>query len=397
MSISSPFSKALAWVRRHLLWIIISGFLLGAAIIFFVIATSPTPDASDLSLKNPKPNGAMALGEVLKKHQVDVKGPDSFKKALVELDSASQESTTFLYDPRSYLDKDQLLALASRRGKIVVVTPSLASLKVLAPEIFQAGVLEVPHGSLNPRCSAEIPQRAGNVQVHRVRIYRSATACYGSADSSPHNSSEDSGSATGMYATSKDGQVTVLGSKEILMNEFLAQGGNASLVINSLGSTEKLVWVTPDFSDVTHTSKPKTVTELMPDWVNLVGFWVMFLGVLAMLWRGRRLGPLALEPLPVVVKSSETVDGRARLYQQSNSLDRAASNLRSGTLSRLASQLHLGPHAPVASVVEAVSRHLGRPETDVSHLLTSYRPATDADLTRWAQELNALEKEVLSR
>ena len=78
------------------------------------------------------------------------------------------------------------------------------------------------------------------------------------------------------------------------------------------------------------------------DYINLfkVNY---FVAVLAMLWRGRRLGPLAAEPLPVVVRSAETAEGRARLYQDGRSLDRAAATLRAAALTRLSARLRLGP------------------------------------------------------
>ena len=46
--------------------------------------------------------------------------------------------------------------------------------------------------------------------------------------------------------------------------------------------------------------------------------------VLVALWKGRRLGPLVAEQLPVVVRASETVEGRGRLYRSRRARDRAA-------------------------------------------------------------------------
>lgn len=57
---------------------------------------------------------------------------------------------------------------------------------------------------------------------------------------------------------------------------------------------------------------------------------------LAALWRARRLGPLVPERLPVAIRASETVEGRARLYRKADARDRAALALRSATRIRLA-------------------------------------------------------------
>ncbi len=61
-----------------------------------------------------------------------------------------------------------------------------------------------------------------------------------------------------------------------------------------------------------------------------------------MLWRGRRLGPLATEPLPVVVKAIETTRSRGRLYRKSGDRAHAADALRSATRARAATRLRLG-------------------------------------------------------
>ena len=67
--------------------------------------------------------------------------------------------------------------------------------------------------------------------------------------------------------------------------------------------------------------------------------------VLLALWKGRRIGPLVAEELPVVVRASETVEGRGRLYRSRRARDRAADALRTATLQRLLPRLGLGPNA----------------------------------------------------
>ena len=62
---------------------------------------------------------------------------------------------------------------------------------------------------------------------------------------------------------------------------------------------------------------------------------VIALALLA-LARARRLGRLVVEPLPVVVRAAESVEGRARLYRSGNARGRAADALRAGPRDRLA-------------------------------------------------------------
>ena len=103
-----------------------------------------------------------------------------------------------------------------------------------------------------------------------------------------------------------------------------------------MGSEGHLVWYLPGVADLGSASSPKSLDDLAPDWVAVLGPWLTFVALLAVIWRGRRLGPLVFEPLPVIVKAAETAEGRARLYHDAHAVDRAADNLRAGTLVRLA-------------------------------------------------------------
>ena len=147
---------------------------------------------------------------------------------------------------------------------------------------------------------------------------------------------------------------------QIISNGRLDEHGNAALALRTLGSSDHLVWYLPGIADVTTADAPKTLDELAPPWVAFLGPWLALVAVLAMVWRGRRLGPLVFEPLPVVVKAVETAEGRARLYHDAHAVDRAADNLRAGTLVRLARVLRLGPDAESTAIVDAAARHLGR-------------------------------------
>ncbi|MFD1214962.1 DUF4350 domain-containing protein, partial [Arthrobacter sp. GCM10027362] len=145
----------------------------------------------------------------------------------------------------------------------------------------------------------------------------------------------------GAYATADDGRTVVLGASHVLSNDRIIEQGNAALALNTLGSTGTLIWYQPRATDIQPAEQPQNPLSLLPDWVAPVSLWLLAVGVLAAVWRGRRLGPLVTEPLPVIVPAAETAQGRARLYQQSAAVARAAANLRAGTLTRLAAHLRL--------------------------------------------------------
>ena len=116
--------------------------------------------------------------------------------------------------------------------------------------------------------------------------------------------------------------------------------------------------------------------------------------LLVALWQGRRLGPLVAEELPVVVRASETVEGRGRLYRSRRARDRAADALRTATLQRLLPRLGLGAGAPAPAVVATVAPRSGADAQFVSYHLFGPPPATDNDLLQLARALDEIERQV---
>ncbi len=114
----------------------------------------------------------------------------------------------------------------------------------------------------------------------------------------------------------------------------------------------------------------------------------MLAGLLAALWQSRRLGPPVAEPLPVVVRSAETVEGRSRLYRRARASSDAYEALRAGALARLLPALGLGAEPDYRAVVEAVANRSGRPTAEVHAVLYGPPPSDDAGLVAAADLLD---------
>ena len=112
-----------------------------------------------------------------------------------------------------------------------------------------------------------------------------------------------------------------------------------------------------------------------------------------MFWRGRRLGPLVHEPLPVVVRSAETQEGRARLYRQARARDRAAAALRTATLRRLAGRLQATRSGP-GELADRVAGLIDADPGDVRRILIGPAPDDDRELVTLANRLIEIEQEV---
>ena len=198
-----------------------------------------------------------------------------------------------------------------------------------------------------------------------------------------------------LVAQPRDG-VVLLGAVDVLRNGGILEADNAAVALRLLGQHERLVWYVPDVADLA-ADDAVTLSSLLPDWLR-PGLWLVALALLALvIWRGRRLGALATEPLPVVVRAIETTRSRGRLYRRADDRAHAAATLRSAARAAAADRLRLPagvpePESPDA-LVRDVARHLGRPVGDVAALLHPHAPAptTDHDLITLANALAGLD------
>ncbi len=379
----------LGWVRRHRASAVAAAVFAVALAVTIVTQLTPKGDSVPLSVRNSGPDGGRAVSEILGRHGVDVASADSFGTALAAL-QAGTDSTLLLYDRNGLLDESQLEQLTVEATRVVLVTPRLNTLTALDAGINQAGVVPETSPTLEPGCWNNDAETAGTVSGESGFLYGSEgdgenTVCY-----------RPPGSEAGLLASTEDGTLTVLGSTALISNAGLDERGHSALALRTLGGSEDLVWYLPGLADVSGAGSPQTLNELAPDWVSYLGPWLVFVAALAILWRGRRFGPLVFEPLPVVVKAAETAEGRARLYHDSHAVDRARDNLRAGTLVRLAKELRLGPDASADDVARAAALIVDRPESGLRELINE-RPLNEARLVRWSQELADLENEVRTR
>lgn len=381
-------SRARAWFRRYR--VLLGLLLMLVAVAVFLVLARPGQDSEPLSPDNPAPEGAMAVAEVLADRGVDVLKPADLAGARSAL-QANPGATLLFLDPQGFLTGDQRQTLSENAGRVVLVAPSFGELTDLAPGIHPAGVLPDDDGRqpAPARCSDDDARAAGTV-LTGGQSYRGPVTCFPPAGT---GSADPSGS----YAATRNGDTVVLGSPDLIANATVAEEGNAALALRTLGPDETLVWYRAGPQDIAATDQSADPFAYLPPWVYPLGAWLVFVAGLAAFWKGRRLGPLAAEPLPVVVPAAETVEGRARLYRDGNAVGHAAENLRAAAMTRMAARLRLGPGADTAAVTLAVAAATGRSYAGVNHLLNLSPPRTGADLVRWAQDLQDLEEEAASQ
>ncbi|MGW6174628.1 DUF4350 domain-containing protein [Arthrobacter sp. NPDC055138] len=371
-------------LRRWSFWLVLLVLLCG--VVALELLRGPAADRAALSPGNAAPNGAKAVAEVLRQQGVQVVATGSLQETHDQLQAA--DATLLVHDPNGYLAADQLEPLKQQTDHIVLLEPGFEALRALAPGVRAAGVVPGEGGNLPAGCTVPGPIRAGEITRGGLSYRGGSEMCFAfetpAGDAAP-------------YVRSDDGVTVVLGAGHVLSNEAIVQAGNAALALNTLGATDRLVWYRAGPQDMPVAETPVNPMSLLPGWVLPVSLWLMAVGVIAMFWRGRRLGPLVSEPLPVLVRSAETIEGRARLYQNAKAVNHAADNLRAATLTRLAAHLRLPAGAGSADVVNAVARNSGRARADLERILRDEAPGTEARLVAWAQELQQLEKEITHR
>ncbi|MEV1026519.1 DUF4350 domain-containing protein [Streptomyces sp. NPDC050264] len=336
--------------------------------------------------------GSRAVAELLADHGVDTR----LVTTTAEARAATDRDTTLLVAVPDLLtphQQEQLrAATADSGGRTLLVAPGAASVGRLAPGVT-ADSKPSTDTTLAPACSLPAARRAGPADTggHRYNTkLADAESCYPS-DGSP--------TLLRLPSTTTDGDTVVIGSPDILINDRLDEQGNASLALQLLGTHPHLVWYLPSLSDdaaAGDAQNDRSFFDLIPrGW--LWGTLQLFIAAaLTALWRARRLGPLVAERLPVAIRASETVEGRARLYRKANARDRAATALRISTRTKLAPLIGVPPsqaHSP-ETFLPALARQLPTPDQDLHTLLFGPAPTSDAALIALADHLDALEREV---
>ncbi len=328
--------------------------------------------------------GSRAVAELLRAEGVSV----DLVRTTEEAVASAGAGTTLLVVFPQLLQQPQLDALAgARTERMVLVGPSEESLATLAPDVTVAG--DAPLEPREPGCQLPAARRAGDADAGGVLFEvkpgaePSGTALCYAAEGNP--------SLISMPVRGRE--VVLLGGPSPLLNEKLDERGNAALAMNLLGQHDRLVWYLPSLGDSLATEQRSPYDLIPAGWKW--GFAQAGIAVLLLaLWRIRRLGPVVAEPLPVVVRGAETVEGRARLYRRARARDRAAETLRAASRERLAPLVGIPVFGSPHALVDAVAARVGRSAQDVGRLLYGSIPADDATLVRLADDLDALESEV---
>ncbi len=187
------------------------------------------------------------------------------------------------------------------------------------------------------------------------------------------------------------GVVTLVGTTGAFRNDTVTTAGNAALALGLLGGGDRLDWYVPTTGSA---DAAPSLGDLAPPWVPSALALLGAVAVAAAVWRGRRLGPLVVEQLPVVVRAAETTEGRARLYARTRDRTHTLDTLRIAAVRRTARLLGLPRSAHVDEVVRRAAAATGRTPGAVGAVLVGGPTADDRALVDGAAALDELERAV---
>jgi hypothetical protein len=365
------------WLAGHRVTVLVAAAAVVAVALSAWLGRHDRSYTDDLDPRNADGTGAQAVARVLVREGVDV---DVVRSADALDRSATDAATTIVVTSSDHLGRSTTARLLRHQGdaRLVVVAPGPQLLRELGVGSFPA--TSVPDGPVAAGCPA---YDGLAVRVDTAEAYRSAGCFRGQG---------------GVFLARPRAGLTLLGAPALLTNDQVLESDNAAVALRLLGERRRLVWYVPSLADLSGADSV-SIRSLLPDWI-VPGLWLLLaVGVATVGWRGRRLGPLASEPLPVSVKAVETTRNLGRLYRRAGDRRHAAEALRAASRVRLAEQLRLPRQVGPSRLVEDVAARTGRSTSEIDQLIgpTAFPPGDDRELATLAQRLTELDREVSPR
>ena len=381
-------SGAAARARALAPWVVV--VLLGALLLVAVSARSG-PDARLLDPRSAAPEGSRALAEVLRRGGVDV----SVVSTLAELPAQVQTGTTVVVTADERISREGLAEVGARAGGadrlVVLLTEPAVPGEIDAAIDGYAVPAEVPSAPAAGCAVAGV--RPGDV-VAGASVLMLTEGTSEAVTCLPARGVPDGGALLARLPADVTRPETLLvGFAPALTNERVTREDNAAVSLRLLGSSPRLIWLIPSGAD-TATGSAADRRSPWPQWSTPVALVLAGGTVLLALVRGRRLGRVVPEPLPVIVRAAETTESRGHLYRRSRDRARTAAILREGTRTRLRRRFGIARTAPPDSLVDAVAASTGEPRERILRLLSDSEPGSNADLVALGTDLEALEGKV---
>lgn len=364
------------WFRRLRFPAIV--VIIGLALVTLLAIIGRQPNTAPLDPRNTAPVGAHALSVLLTERGIPV------TVATSAADLPTDATTTVVLSQPDELSRAALHRVAASPAPVVMIDPSTAALRAVGINAT-ADAITPDAATIPPSCSLPAAVTAGSVRISGdlYAVPATATRCY----------LQQGDAALFEVDRANLASTVVIGSASTLTNAHLADQGDAALGLGLLNN-HAVQWVPGGLDAGPATGSQRGLFNLLPArllWATLQLFIVL---VVVALWRGRRLGAPVVEPLPVVVRAAETVEGRGRLMHAARSRGLAAQALRAASLRRISQILRLGSAADREAVVSLVAQRSAASAPDVEAVLYGDDPLDDVALVALAKRLPLIEAAV---
>lgn len=198
-----------------------------------------------------RPDRTRALVEVLRDQGVEVEVARSRADVARALDEASTGSTLVLPDTPALSDEG-LIDLADPAADIVLIDPRSRTLRLFLPGTTIGARADA---LLDPQCDLADAERSGPVVPGAVfDAGEGAEGCYLTADGQ-----------AGLVVADADGRrVAAIDARAVLVNEVLADDGNAALGVNLFARHPLVVWYDPMLGDTDLENTDPSLGESTP-------------------------------------------------------------------------------------------------------------------------------------
>ena len=388
MTTTAAVPRPLTPKRRR--WVtpsIVVGVFLAATLAVTLLHPAGGGNTDDLDPANPGYSGAQGLAHVLRDHGVNVTVVRSQRELLDEtVDGTSTVVITHTLRLSGRTARAALAHAAPAAGVILLdPDPEVTKGMGLPVDSHLADLTKVAAACTGAEVGADFRL------AHAGRAYTATRTGSGTTTCFP-DKSNGGGAMVGLPGAAGRPPVILLGDDTLIRNGTILDSDNAAIALHLFGQTNHLIWYVPSLSDVAPSESSSR--SIAPAWFGPGSAVATSAVVFLCLWRGRRLGRLVTEPLPVIVRAVETTESRGRMYRKSHDRARALAVLQLATRRRLTAYLGLSASSTVSSVAAAAGAVSGRSYQDVLDLLRSSAAHDDASLLELANNLFALEKEV---
>jgi len=373
---------------RNRWWLISLVLLIGFAVLIAV--TARPGDYREFSIDNTTETGTRAVAQILRAQGVDVRQIDRLSAAGI----TKPKSTTLVIADPGYLSDAQLRTIKAYDGPVVFLGLNDQAL-TLFDRALTSSYAFLPE-TVAPACSNPDAIAAESLRVEWAGIVANADSAYELCFL------QRADVAAVAFGTHDGAPVTFVADPYIATNGSLEAEGNAALTLRVMGTVPNVVWYLGGPFDPTlltgDGATPPDAVGANPDFLPPgFGSGLYALGLAALVaafWRARRFGPLAVEPLPVVVRASEATRGRARLYRRAQARGRATAALRAATARRIGRRLGVPRGASPDALVQAIAQASTVPAAQVREAFYGPSPADDRQMLDIIDQLDSQERQV---